>query len=396
MPVVTVTQINKYLSSVVRGDRVLQGIMIKGEISNFVCHYKSGHLYFTLKDKESMLKAIMFAQTASRLKFVPEDGMSVVVSGNITVYERDGVYQINVTDIIPEGIGKETAALEQLKRELAKKGVFDTAHKRSLPAMPKKIGAVTSLSGAAVRDIINVLSRRWPLCEVYAVNAIVQGESAPDSICRGIFRAEAAGCDVIILGRGGGSSEDLSAFNTEKAVYAVYNCKVPVISAVGHETDISLTDLAADMRAPTPSAAAELVSVSADNLFGRIDILEQKLQKAFSAVFLRAEEKLYRTAARLAVQSPENRLALSENQIINLEKRCRLALYAYLRCFELQVNEQIIYLESLSPLKVLSRGYSLVYSSDNLICSSDKLKTDDKISIRFEKGGAKAKITDIW
>ena len=195
-------------------------------------------MYFTLKDSESSIKAVMFAGAASRLKFMPEDGMSVIVSGSISVYERDGAYQLYANDIIPEGAGKASAALEQLKKKLEKEGIFAAEHKRPLPYMPKKIGAVTSLSGAAVRDIINVLSRRYPLCELYAVNALVQGEGAPESICRGILRAEAAGCEVIIVGRGGGSSEDLSAFNTEKVAYAVYNCKVPVISAVGHETDL--------------------------------------------------------------------------------------------------------------------------------------------------------------
>ena len=257
MPVITVTQINRYIGSILKNDRNIQGIMVRGEISNYVKHFRSGHVYFTLKDSESAIKAVMFANSAARLKFAPEDGMAVIVSGSIGVYERDGAYQLYVNDIIPEGAGAQGAALEQLKRKLQKEGIFDTAHKRPIPAMPKKIGAVTSLSGAAVRDIINVLSRRYPLGEVYAVNALVQGEGAPESVCRGILRAEAAGCDVIIVGRGGGSSEDLSAFNTEKVAYAIYNCKVPVISAVGHETDFTIADLAADLRAPTPSAAAE-------------------------------------------------------------------------------------------------------------------------------------------
>lgn len=396
MPVVTVTQINKYLSSVFRGDKNLQGIMIKGEISNFVYHYKSGHMYFTLKDSESALKAVMFAQAASRLKFTPEDGMSVVAAGNITVYERDGVYQINVTDIIPEGKGKENTALEQLKRKLAKEGIFDSAHKRSLPAMPKKIGVVTSLNGAAVRDIINVLSRRWPLGEIYAVNALVQGENAPDSICRGIIAAEAAGCNVIIVGRGGGSSEDLSAFNTEKVAYAVYNCAVPVISAVGHETDMSITDLAADMRAPTPSAAAELASISADTLFDRIDVLERRAEKAVSSVLSRNEERFALFSARLIARSPENQLRLTEERRDNVEKRCKIAFSAYIGRLDSQLNEKITCLENLSPLKVLSRGYSLVYKGGELIGSAERLEKGEHISIRFGEGGAEAEIKDKW
>ncbi|MBO5318308.1 MAG: exodeoxyribonuclease VII large subunit [Ruminococcus sp.] len=397
MPVVTVTQLNKYLGSVFRGDRNLQGIMIKGEISNFVCHYKSGHMYFTIKDSESTLKAVMFAQAAARLKFVPEDGMSIVAAGNIVVYERDGVYQINVTDIIPEGKGKETAALEQLKRKLAKEGIFETAHKRPLPDMPKKIGVVTSLSGAAVRDIINVLSRRWPLGEVYAVNAVVQGQSAPDSICAGILSAESAGCDVVIVGRGGGSSEDLSSFNSEKVAYAVYNCKVPVISAVGHETDVSITDLAADMRAPTPSAAAELAaSVSVDILSDRIRIAEKRLKSAVSSVVSEKEEKTAFAGSRLAARSPENLLRLTEERLENLRKRYGFAFASYLGRMESKVNEKIRSLDNLSPLKVLSRGYSLVYKGEELISDSDKLENGDIVSIRLGEGGVTAEIKDKW
>ena len=397
MPVVTVTQLNKYLGSVFRGDRNLQGIMIKGEISNFVCHYKSGHMYFTIKDSESALKAVMFAQAAARLKFVPEDGMSIVAAGNIVVYERDGVYQINVTDIIPEGKGKETAALEQLKRKLAKEGIFDTAHKRPLPDMPKKIGVVTSLSGAAVRDIINVLSRRWPLGEVYAVNAVVQGQSAPDSICAGILSAESAGCDVVIVGRGGGSSEDLSAFNSEKVAYAVYNCKVPVISAVGHETDVSIIDLAADMRAPTPSAAAELAaSVSVDILSDRIRIAEKRLKSAVSSVVSEKEEKTALAGSRLSARSPENLLRLTEERLENLRKRYGFAFASYLGRMESKVNEKIRSLDNLSPLKVLSRGYSLVYKGEELVSDSNKLEKGDIVSIRLGEGSVTAEIKDKW
>ncbi len=397
MPVVTVTQLNKYLGSVFRGDRNLQGIMIKGEISNFVCHYKSGHMYFTIKDSESALKAVMFSQEASRLKFLPEDGMSIIASGNIVVYERDGVYQINVRDIIPDGKGKETAALEQLKRKLAKEGIFDTAHKRPLPYMPKKIGVVTSLSGAAVRDIINVLSRRWPIGEIYAVNAIVQGQSAPDSICSGIISAESAGCDIIIVGRGGGSSEDLSAFNSEKVAYAVYNCKVPVISAVGHETDISITDLAADMRAPTPSAAAELAAaVSVDILIDKIAVAEKRMKNAVDTFVSGTEEKISSVSTRLSARSPENQLKLTEERLENLIKRYKFTFSAYLERNESKVNEKIRTLESLSPLNVLSRGYSLVYRGKELVSKADTLEKGDIISIRFGEGGIDAEIKDKW
>ncbi len=396
MPVITVTQINKYIASVLKGDRNLQRVMIKGEISDFVHYTRSGHFYFTLKDFESSIKAVMFASAASRLKFMPEDGMSVVCMGSVNVFERDGLYQLYVSDIIAEGAGSASKALEQLKNKLAKAGIFDTAHKRPLPPMPKKIGAVTSLKGAAVRDIINVLSRRYPIGEVYAVNAQVQGDGAAESIARGIFRAEQAGCDVIIVGRGGGSSEDLSAFNTETVAYAVYNCKVPVISAVGHETDFSITDLAADLRAPTPSAAAELSAPDIGSFYDRIDSLEQRAEKSAFAALDRASDRFIALNARLASQSPENRLKLSAERLENLEKRSSAAFERYTEKLSSQLSQKIAKLESLSPLKVLSRGYSLVYHENKLLGSSEKLAEGDEITIKFGEGKADAVIKKVY
>ena len=396
MPVITVTQINKYIGSILKNDRKIQGIMVRGEISDYVKHYRSGHVYFMLKDSESAIKAVMFASAAARLKFAPEDGMSVIVSGSIGVYERDGAYQLYVNDIIPEGKGAVGVALEQLKKKLQKEGVFDTAHKRPIPHMPKKIGAVTSLSGAAVRDIINVLSRRYPLCEVYAVNAQVQGEGAAESICRGILKAEAAGCDVVIVGRGGGSSEDLSAFNTEKVAYAIYNCKVPVISAVGHETDFTVADLAADLRAPTPSAAAELSAPDIASLYERIDILERRAERSAYAALDKATDRFTALNARLMAQSPENRLKLTVERLTSLDKRCETAFLRYIDKLERQLSEKAARLDSLSPLKVLSRGYSLVYNDEKLLNSSEDLEKGDKVKIRFGNGGAEAEITDKW
>ena len=394
MPILTVSQINRYISFRLKEDRNIQGIMVKGEISNFTEHYRSGHIYFTLKDRESSIKAVMFASAASRLRFRPEDGMAVIVSGSIAVYERDGVYQLYVNDIQPDGAGAASVALEQLKAKLAKEGIFDTAHKRPVPVMPKKIGAVTSLSGAAIRDIINVLSRRYPLAELYAVNALVQGENAPDSICRGIIEAEAAGCDVIIVGRGGGSAEDLRAFNTEKVAYAIYGCKVPVISAVGHETDFTIADLAADMRAPTPSAAAELAVPSAEQLTERIDILVRRLTNAALGVTDKAADRYIALNSRLSAQSPDNRLRLSQERISSLELRNIRAFERYISRQDSILNEKLARLDSLSPLRVLSRGYSLVYHGDCLINDAGKLKCGDRIKIRFGSGEADAEIID--
>ena len=396
MPVITVTQINRYIGSILKNDRNLQGIMVRGEISDYVRNFRSGHVYFTLKDSESAVKCVMFSRAADRLKFMPEDGMSVIVSGSIGVYERDGAYQLYVSDIIPEGAGAAAVAFEQLKKKLEKEGIFDTAHKRSLPPMPKKIGAVTSLNGAAVRDIINVLSRRYPLGELYAVNAQVQGEGATESVCRGILKAEAAGCDVIIVGRGGGSSDDLSVFNNEKIAYAIYNCKVPVISAVGHETDYTIADLAADLRAPTPSAAAELAAPDAALIYEKLSLLERRAERAVNAQLDKATDKFIALNARLIAISPEKQLIKTAERLSDNEIRIKNAYQRYLDCLERKLAEKAAKLDSLSPLKVLSRGYSLVYSGEKLLSSSESIGTGDRVKICFGSGGAEAEIKDKW
>ncbi len=392
MPVITVSQINRYIGSKLKGDRLLQGIMVKGEISNFVCHYKSGHCYFTLKDKESGLKAVMFASAASRLKFQPEDGMEVIASGSISVFERDGVYQLYVSDIIPEGAGKESVALEQLKKKLAAEGIFSEEHKRRIPDMPKKIGVVTSLSGAAVRDIINVLTRRYPLCEVYAVDALVQGENAPQSVCRGILKAESAGCDVVIVGRGGGSSEDLSAFNTEAVARAVYGCKVPVISAVGHEVDYTVADLTADMRAPTPSAAAELAAPDISTISAKTDDMAKRCEKGFSAVIERKAALLSSAVSRLAAQSPGNRLNVISEKLDGIGRRLDSAVNSCIERNESRLSSAAVKLDGLSPLKILGRGYSLVYKNEGLVRNAGDVSSGDIVRLKFGKGEAEAKI----
>ncbi len=351
MSVVTVTQINKYIGIILKNDCNLSNVMIKGEISDLVNHSASGHCYFTLKDDKSSIKAVMFAPDAKRLNFTLENGMSVLVAGRTAVFERDGVYQIYVKDIIADGKGKQMTALEKLKKRLSAEGIFDKANKRSVPDMPEKIGVVTSSDGAAVQDIINVISRRYPVGEIYIVNTFVQGVNAPDSVCKGIVRAENAGCDVIIVGRGGGSHEDLSAFDTEKVAYAIYNCKVPVISAVGHETDFTIADLAADLRAPTPSAAAEIAVPSLPTLYDRIDVLAKRSENAFERYTDRLEN---------------------------------------------QLDMKIAEIDLLSPLKILMRGYSLICKDGRPVKSSEEIPEGGHVEIRFGKGGAEAEIISKW
>ena len=396
MSVITVSQLNRYISSKLKSDSLLQGIMVKGEISNFIKHFKSGHCYFSLKDSECSIKVVMFSGAASRLKFLPEDGMSVIILGSISVYERDGVYQIYANDIIPEGAGKASVELEQLKKKLEKEGIFSPEHKRTIPQMPQKIGAVTSLSGAAIRDIINVLSRRYPFCELYAVNALVQGDGAPESICRGIIRAESAGCDVIIVGRGGGSAEDLSAFNSEMVARAVYGCKVPVISAVGHEVDFTIADLAADLRAPTPSAAAELAVPEIGMIRDSIDQYICRLDKAIKAAFDCASNRYSSLLTRMTAQSPEKRLELMGGKLEQLNDKLDANIKRLIDKRNSTLVEEMAKLEALSPIKVLARGYSLVYNGESLVRSSESLCKGDNIILRFDSGGAEAKITKKW
>ena len=256
--IMTVSQLNRYIAFKLKEDRNLRGILISGEISNFTNHAKTGHLYFTLKDQESAIKAVMFNSMASRLKFSPVSGMKVIISANVQVYERDGAYQLYVNDMQPDGIGALYLAVEQLKQKLSEEGLFDESLKKSLPAFPQKIGIITSVDAAALQDILNILSRRYPIAEVKIYPCLVQGENAAASISAALSAADKGCNDILIVGRGGGSLEDLMAFNSEIVVRSIFNCVTPVISSVGHETDTTLSDYVADLRAPTPSAAAEL------------------------------------------------------------------------------------------------------------------------------------------
>ena len=394
MSIITVTQLNTYLASVFRGDRNLSNIFIRGEITD-VSSYSRGkknYLFFNLKDSESLVGAVVFHDVLKRLKFKPADGMSVVVCGKVTVYEPRGNYRITVNDIIADGTGKEAVSFEQLKKKLSDEGIF--SRKRPVPQIPKKIGVVTSLKGAAVRDIINVISRRYPLAEIYAVNAVVQGEIAVESICRGIKKAE--NCDVVIVGRGGGSAEDLSSFNSEKVARAVYNCKAPVISAVGHETDISLCDMAADLRAPTPSAAAELAVPDINSLYGKIELLERRMKNIAETYLARTESRLKYLTYSLESNSPQKKIELSEQKLNSLEKDLKSAYRIYMGKQENIFSEKTAMLENLSPLKVLARGYSVVYSGEHIIKNSNDINMGDTIKIDFGNGGADAEIKNKW
>ena len=391
MLILSVTQINRYISFKFKDDKKLSGVMIKGEISNFTAH-RSGHFYFTLKDKESSIKAVMFKSHAVNVKFMPENGMNVIAMGNISVFERDGIYQVYVTDIVPDGIGSVYVASEQLKAKLQKEGIFDQSAKRPIPQMPVKIGVVTSKTGAALQDIINILSRRYPIGELVLVPALVQGEGAADSISKALIQAGKFDCDVIILARGGGSLEDLTPFNTEKVAYAVYNSSVPVISAVGHETDVTIADLAADLGAPTPSAAAEVVSVSKEQLNGNLNYYNEKLKNLIRIKLNNAEASLERLTERLIRFSPQFKIENNIRKFDDLQKRLDFAFIKIISDYENKYISRISQMEALSPIKVLKRGYSLIYKNSNIISNISKLECGDIIEIKMSDGTVKAKI----
>ena len=397
MQVITVTQVNTYLKSIIDSDNNLNNVYISGEITNFKNYYKSGHLYFSLKDDKSQLKCVMFSWNAQRIKFDLCDGMSVICRGKISVYDRDGLYQLYVDEIQPDGIGAMSLAFEQLKEKLYKKGYFDTEIKKEIPQRPQKIGVVTSAAGAAFHDIINVTSRRFPLAEIVFSPASVQGINAVGEIVNAISLLEMReDIDVIILGRGGGSIEDLSAFNSEEVAEAVYKCRVPVVSAVGHETDWTICDFVADLRAPTPSAAAEIVvpdknseldliksfkyslesniNSKINNEIQRIDAISQKnIFNDFKSVFLPISEKLNK-----------------------LEENLKKSYNLYIENREKDFSAVCRQLDILSPLSVLARGYTIASNENGCLKSVKNVGKNDNITVTFADGTAQCTVTEVF
>lgn len=386
----TVSQLNRYIAFRIKEDKQLKGILISGEISNFTNHTKSGHLYFTLKDSTSSVKAVMFASAASQLRFVPTSGMRVIISANVQVYERDGVYQLYVNDMQPDGIGALYIAFEQLKERLSAEGLFDESLKKPLPEFPTKIGIVTSIEAAALQDMLNIISRRYPIAEVVIYPCLVQGASAPESICSALKRADRGENDIIIVGRGGGSLEDLMAFNSESVARAIFNCETPVISAVGHETDTTISDYAADLRAPTPSAAAELAVPELSSLINFLNASQKVLEKKLidKTVFLRLQ--LENRERSLISAEPKNRIENSKKLLDERKHRLQELLKIQTELKSALLNAKISALDNLSPTKIMMRGYSLVYKDDKLIHSVSELKTGDDISVKLHDGEIEA------
>lgn len=363
--ILSVSQLNFYIKSLFDSDSKLNDLLIQGEISNFTDHYKSGHLYFSLKDENSVVKAVMFSGNTKRLRFMPENGMKVIVRAKASLYEVSGQYQLYVEDMQPDGIGSLSLAFEQLKDKLKKEGLFNTSIKKTIPKYPEKIGVVTSDTGAAIKDIENILSRRYPIAEVILCPVLVQGEEAPRQIVDAIQRFNSIkACDVMIVGRGGGSIEDLWAFNDERVARAIYESEIPIISAVGHETDFTISDFVADLRAPTPSAAAELAVPNINDIYTEIDSYVLSLNKEITYILENYKTDLSILSNTLKNKNPE--------KIIE-EKRLRLdIIYSeLLKAFNNKLSlhkDKFAKLNSklniLSPLKVLSMGYTIAISSD--------------------------------
>ena len=389
---VSVTDLNLYIKEKIAGDEALNAVVVKGEISNFKNHY-TGHLYFTLKDEKSLIKCIMFKSYADRINFKPKDGMKVMVFGSVSVFERDGIYQIYVKAMKEDGKGDLYEAYEKLKADLEKEGLFDETHKKKIPLKPNIIGVLTSQTGSVIRDIINVSTRRNPNTYIRLFPVPVQGPGAAEEIARGIkLMNEKRLADVLIIGRGGGSLEDLWPFNEEIVARAIYNSEIPIISAVGHETDFTIADFVADLRAPTPSAAAELANPDIYELKEKINSYKQRsrlaLKKKLEVMRLRVDKinasqvfkEPYRKINDYSLELDKNikSLEVSVKNILNKSKS--------------NFAEKIAKLDALSPLKTLTRGYSITEKNGKIIKSKNDLSKDDEINLRFIDGEKQAKI----
>lgn len=386
----TVKQLNSYIKALLESDERLFNVYVKGEISNFTNHYKSGHFYLTLKDENALIKAVMFRSNASKVKFVPKDGMKVIARGRVSVFERDGQYQLYIEDMVTDGAGDLHLAFEQLKIKLKAEGLFDTAKKKPIPKIPLCIGIITSPTGAAIRDILNILKRRFPLAKVIIYPVIVQGENAPPQIITALNYFNAIkNVDLIITGRGGGSIEDLWCFNDENVARAIYASEIPVISAVGHEIDYTISDFVADLRAPTPSAAAELAVPDTAELILKFNNLKSKLGILLINAISNKKEKLSNIRKNKVFTTPQKYFDDKKLYIDYILK----GLTSELRIINSKARERLSFasakLNSLSPLAVLSRGYSVIFDSDkNILKSIDQFKPENNVYAYISDGYA--------
>ncbi len=385
--VFSVTQLNTYVKSILEGDLFLRNVFVVGEISNFTNHYRTGHYYMTLKDENSCIKAVMFRSANQRLRFLPENGMGVIVRGRVSLYDRDGQYQLYIEDMQPDGIGALNLAFEQLKNKLAAEGLFDERYKKEIPSRNRRIGVVTSATGAVIQDIKNVVSRRYPLAEIILAPVEVQGVNAAPQIAAAIDDFNSGDyADVLIVGRGGGSLEDLWAFNEEIVARAVFRSRIPVISAVGHETDFTICDFVADLRAPTPSAAAELAvpDMRDDVAFisGAVSFAESALNKRIDNEI----NKLTLLKDKLDLLSPSNMIDERLNRVSLLYNEALSKINNKLLYENNRFSVACARLDSLSPVRVLSRGYTITMKDNKIINSVNNVDTGDRITVRFSDG----------
>ena len=414
---ITITELSKYIKSNFDNDEFLRRVYIKGEISNFKNH-TTGHFYFSLKDSGSRINAVMFSSATRNIKFIPKDGMTVLVTGRVTVYEATGNYQIYVEEMIEDGLGNLYVAFEQLKEKLAKEGLFDRDKKKKIVRCPKKVGIVTAPTGAAIRDILTTIKRRYPICETILFPALVQGENAKEDIVRKIELANTYDIDTLIVGRGGGSIEDLWPFNEEIVARAIYNSKVPVISAVGHEIDFTISDFVADLRAATPTAAAELAVPDINTIITYLNNAKTRSYNFINSYLENKKVYLSKLTESYVLKKPTNMYEIKIQNLDNIIDRLnkemsiiiennKVRLYKcktnYLlnnpsmlyKFKEQNLNNIINKLEVLNPMNTLKRGYAIVRKDDEVLTDINKIKQDDIININLEKGTIVSKVVEV-
>lgn len=411
---ITISQLTRYIKYKIDNDVNLNQVFIKGEISNFKAHTR-GHYYFTLKDEESRINAIMFASQTKKIKFMPEDGMKVLVTGKISVYEANGGYQIYVSDMLEDGVGNLYIAFSQLKKKLESLGLFDQSKKKKIPKIPKTIGVVTAPTGAAIRDILSTIKRRFPITNVILFPALVQGEGAKDSIVKQIKIAENYDIDTLIVGRGGGSIEDMWCFNEEEVAYAIYNCPIPVISAVGHEIDFTIADFVADLRAPTPTGAAELAVPNASDVYNYLEQLKIRLITVMKNKLDFLNQRLNEVTNKYILQNPISIYQVKEQQFDSTLEKLKYSLQSLyqkkekqflgvtssyilkdpMKILDNKINKYtqlISKLETLSPLSTIKRGYSIVKKEGSVITSCKDVSKHDKIDLELKDGTLTAEV----
>lgn len=389
---VTVSDLNSYIKDKISQDEALNAVIVKGEISNFKHHY-TGHQYFTLKDEKSLIKCIMFKTYAEKMDFEPKDGMKVILFGSVSVFERDGIYQIYAKAMKQDGLGDLYEKYEKLKKDLEEEGLFDNSKKKRIPLMPERIGVLTSKTGSVIRDIINVSTRRNPNVYIRLFPVPVQGTGAAEEIARGIkLMNDNNLADVLILARGGGSLEDLWPFNEEIVARAIYNSKIPIISAVGHETDFTIADFVADLRAPTPSAAAELANPNIDELENKIKLYQNRYKLSLEKKLELMKASYEKVLASVAFKDPYKKIIDNYQIIDNIVKTMENSINKKYENSKTEFIEKVTKLDALSPLKTLTRGYCLVEENRHIVNSAKALKKDDEYNLRFFDGSKKVKV----